>query len=182
MIQETAKKEQFRRDAMPHLDAIWQTATWLTEHEQDAEKLTEDIFQEAYNNWDDSIPSTTRKPWMFKVLIRVLLKSAALNFKTPVPDDTEDVYEPFPTDKIESLRAIPTDIIMGAVRNLPMENRLALILSIFQRFSYTEIANIIGVPKKGISLAIYRGYTQVQEELYKFVISGEARMPIAKCS
>jgi RNA polymerase sigma-70 factor, ECF subfamily len=182
MIQEMAKKEQFRRDAMPHLDAIWQTVTWLTEHEQDAEKLTEEVFNEAYNNWDDSISSGARKPWMFKVLIKILLKSAALNFKTPIPDDTNDAYELFPSNKIDALRAIPGDIITKAIRQLPMENRLTLVLSIFQRFNYAEIANIIGVPKKGISLAIYRSYVQVQEELFKFVMTDQAHLPLAKCS
>jgi RNA polymerase sigma-70 factor (ECF subfamily) len=182
MIQETAKKEQFKRDAMPHLDAIWQTVNWLTDHEQDAEKMTEEIFNEAYTNWDDSINDSARKAWMFKVLIKVLLKSAPFDFRTPVADNMDDAYEPFPSDKIESLRSIPGDIISLAIRNLPVENRLTIILSVYQKFSYTEIANIIGVPKKAISQAIYQGYFKIQEELYNFIMSENERLPFAKCS
>jgi RNA polymerase sigma-70 factor, ECF subfamily len=182
MIQEKAKKEQFNRDAMPHLDAIWQTVNWLFEFEQEAEKLTEDIFKEAYHFWDESISSANRKPWMFKILIKVLYKSMPFKFWTPALVDIDDEYEPLPSDKIDLLRSIPDEIVSRAIRNLPVENRLVIVLSFFQKLSYLEIANIIGISKNVVSMIMYMGCVRIREELFKYVMSGSTPLHFANAS
>ena len=182
MIQDTAKKEQFIRDAMPHLDAIWQTADWLFEIDQDAEKVTEDVFKEAYKLWDMSISETARKLWFFKILIRELHNKVTLSFRSRFMDDIDDESVSISTDKIESIKLIPGEIVSRAIRNLPVENRLVFILSFCQKFSYSEIANIIGVSKKVVSFAIYKGCKQIRKELTNYTMTSHTTVPFAKCS
>ena len=178
MAQENTKNDNFRREALPFLDPLWQTALWLTGNEPDAERLVEDAFIEAFRVWDESVSGANCKLLMFKIMIGKFLSRGKLSFQFPVPIKIDDNFFTFPIDKISNIQSIPGEIISKAIKRLTPENRLVFILSVFEKFTYPEIAEIIGVRRKIVRLRIYQGYTLIRKEILDYITAGSMSMSV----
>jgi hypothetical protein len=178
MDQEMIGNNNIRDEALQHLDSLWQTAYWFTDNERDAETLVINTYLEASKFWDNSIFMKACKTQMFKVLLKILFGKIKLNFRLQLPDNIENLYESFPSDKILELKAISRDIVTKAIRGLPIEIRLIMILSIFEQFSYQEIAVIIGSHKKTVRNNIYHGYMLLRQDIVNSFAVGESKLAI----
>jgi RNA polymerase sigma-70 factor (ECF subfamily) len=175
------QQEQFTREIMPFLDTIWQTAVWLVPDEHDAETLVENTFFEAFNKWNDVVYLSDRKNWIFKILLSVLRKKVKLSYHSQVRSNLME-KDMFPGAETLDIESISKEIITDAIRNLPMENRIIIVLSAFMKFKYLEIAEIIGISKKTVSICIYHGYTLIRSELLENAEFDNAKMSVAKVS
>ena len=178
MDQELIGNNDLRDEALQHLDALWQTAHWFTENERDAETLVINTYLEASKFWGNSIFVKACKTQMFKVLLKILFGKNKLNFRLQAPDNIENMFESFPSDKILELKAISGDIVTKAIRGLPIEIRLIMVLSIFEKFSYQEIAEIIGSHKKTVRNNIYHGYMLLRQDIVNSYSVGDSKIAI----
>jgi len=123
----------------------------------------EDIFQDAFLQVHLSIDTfdTDRrfKPWLFTIAankardyLRKRKRRPAMPLSAPVGDDAEgqtfiDLMEadlPMPSEKVE--REELSDRVATAVQLLPDHLREILLLAYFQKLSYNEIAEVLGIP------------------------------------
>jgi RNA polymerase sigma-70 factor (ECF subfamily) len=51
-VPETARSEQFERIVLPHLDAAYSLARWLTRNDQDAQDVTQEACLRAFRVFD----------------------------------------------------------------------------------------------------------------------------------
>ena len=49
---ETTSRERFEQEVIPHLDAAYNLARWLTHNEQDAQDVTQEAFLRAFRFFD----------------------------------------------------------------------------------------------------------------------------------
>jgi RNA polymerase sigma-70 factor, ECF subfamily len=169
-MEKTEKMSRFEAETLPYLQPLWQTAIYLTLNEQDAENLVEDTYIEAFKAWDESILQTGSKIKVFKILIKILAKNIKMNFRTQIGLTNEQ--ETFSSESISVLNVIPSNVIKEAIEKLPLEIRLVIILSNLERFSYSEIAEIIGIHRKIVRIKIYQGCRLIQQELIKYLAAG----------
>ena len=141
------EKKSISREALSHLDALWQTAQWLTTSAADAERIVEDTYLEADRNWDDSVTEANCRAWMFKTLVKVYSSHEKLDFLSHLTISGDISYKPFSAEKIQHIHAVPREIIAAAISRLPVENRLAIVLSLFEKFTYPEIADILDIQR-----------------------------------
>ncbi|HBZ00671.1 MAG TPA: hypothetical protein DEO84_05030 [candidate division Zixibacteria bacterium] len=179
MDQELIGNNDLRDEALQHLDSLWQTAHWFTDNERDAETLVINTYLEASKVWDNSIFMKACKTQMFRVLMKILFGKIKLNFRLQLPDNIENMFESFPSDKFFEFKAISGDIVTKAIRRLPIEIRLIMVLSIFEKFSYQEIAEIIGSHRKTVRNNIYHGYMLLRQEIVNSLVVGESKLTIA---
>jgi len=122
----------------------------------------EDVFQEAFVQVHLSIDTfdTSRrfKPWLFTIAankardyLRKRARRPAVPLSAPVGDadgqsfaDFMEADLPDPGDALQS--ADLADRVRKVVEELPDHLREILLLSYFQKFSYQEIADVLGIP------------------------------------
>jgi RNA polymerase sigma factor (sigma-70 family) len=178
MLRETMVNNKTRDEALLHLDALWQTAFWFLDNVHDAEELIMSTYIEASKYWNDTFSNEVCKTQMFKNLIRILFGKTRLNFRLHLTDNLENKSDPFASDKFLELEIISKDVIIEAIKRLPVEIRLVMVLSIFEKFSYQEIAEIIGVHKKTVRLNVYQGYLRLRRDIINSFTVNSSKLAI----
>src|ERR1044071_4244349 len=149
-----ASRSDFEREAMPHLPALYAAAVRLTRNERDAEDLVQDSLLRAYRFFDSFEPGTNCKAWLFRILTNVFC-----NRYREREREQEILNEAESSDAnveqflagIESGRDVETALlgrmvseeVERALREVPPDFRLAVILADLEDFSYKEIAEIM---------------------------------------
>ncbi|HBZ01391.1 MAG TPA: hypothetical protein DEO84_08755 [candidate division Zixibacteria bacterium] len=160
------QSDRFNQEAIPYLDLIWQVAVWMAPDEQLAEKLVEDTFLDAYRSWNGGSSEEDRKMTLLKILIGILRGNGNLKYRSNI-DQNISKEELFSSNQSPALKSISKESIAAAIRNLPLENRLLIVLSAFMQFKYSEIADITGNTYDTVSLYIYQGYSHIRREILK---------------
>ena len=161
-MRETQEDSDFGKAALMHIDSLWQTALWFTNNEFDAENLLISVYVEASACWAALLFNNECKTWLFKILIKKLFESNRSYHRAQFLGNFENEYETIPPESIDTLEVIPADMMGDAIRNLPLVNRLVIVLSIYGKFTYPEIADIIGVHRKVVRSKIHQGYVLTQ--------------------
>jgi RNA polymerase sigma-70 factor (ECF subfamily) len=67
-------------------------------------------------------------------------------------------------------RSIVDDKVFAAIKKLPEEYRLAVVLSDLEDLSYGEIAEVMGIPVGTVKSRLFRGRRQLQQQLYEYAL------------
>lgn len=131
---------------------------------QDAEDLTQEIFQKAYANMGSRKPHGTFKSWLFRIArnhtfdhIR-LRRPAALSI-----DDPDRAAEPSNVVSLHQQveRREELEWLVGAMGTLPERQRAALVMRELGGMSYDEIAESLATNREGVKQLIKRGRATV---------------------
>jgi len=142
------RAERFRRIMLPHMDAAYTLARYLTRDATAAEDVVQDAFLRAYRSFD-GWRGEAPKAWLLAI-VRNCFLSALASERTrawPVSDPdvcTEAIDERDP----EAILAKQSDAAMlrSTIEKLPEPFREALVLRELEDLSYKEIASITQVP------------------------------------
>ena len=178
MAQTTVWKNEFGEEALLYLDAVYHTALWLNENGRDTQDLVLDTYNEASRIQAGSPSKADCKIRIFKILMKELFGDARLSFRERLTDNLEDRYDSSPPVDISRIENIPCHIVAEAIKDLPIENRLVIILSNLQIFTYAEIAEIFDIHREDVRLKIYHGYNQIRRDLFDYVASTNIRLPV----
>jgi RNA polymerase sigma-70 factor (ECF subfamily) len=133
--------------AMPHLDAAYNLARWLSRSPADAEDIVQEAMLRAYRAFDGARPETV-KPWLMAIVrncFRDHLGRAAR--VQPVPDAVlaEHHYEG-PDPEMEAACSSDRRRLDELLARLPEDYRAVLVLREMEDMSYREIAQAAGIP------------------------------------
>lgn len=175
------KREEFEKTALVHLDLLYNSALQMTRNTQDADDLVQETFIKAFRFFDKFEKGTNCKAWLFKIMRNNFINSYRKKAKQPTQVDFGEVENTYITDvKREILSEgslldtarifenVMEDDVKKAVESLPMEFRIAIILSDIEDFSYQEIAEIMDCPIGTVRSRISRGRKFLQKRLYDF--------------
>lgn len=176
------KREEFERVALVHLDILYNTALRMTGNQPDAEDLIQETFLRAYRFFDKFTPGTNCKAWLFKIMKNSLINRFRKNARqrpTISFQETErsiGVEYNFPAQVYDreldpDLDALVEDDIKEALELLPMEFRMAVILSDISGFSYREIAEIMDCPIGTVRSRLSRARATLRKNLYQAAVS-----------
>ena len=139
-------RARFEQQILPHMDAAYNLARWLTRNDQDARDVTQEAALRAYRFLDGLRGEP--KPWFL-----TLVRNAAMTWlKANRPgelvgaDNAEDVLADPDTPETLAFRALDRRMLNEALAALPAHFREALILRELEDLSYKDIARITGVP------------------------------------
>jgi len=148
---------RFRELMLPHLDAAYNLARYLTSDASIAEDVVQEAFLRAFRSFETYRGGPPRA-WLFAILRncwrdrvgeqirreRVLVSDASLS------EAQSEAVAGIPADSDtpeESLaRAREVDTVRGVIAALPEPFRETLILREMEDMSYREIASVTGVP------------------------------------
>ncbi len=142
---------------MPHLDAAYNLARWLTGNSADAEDVVQEAYLRAYRYFDAWRGGNIRV-WLLTIVRNSFItwvkenRSGRLVFRADTPTDdtaaTEDTaWATAPRDP-ESLllERIDSQTLARLMQRLPAEYREVLLLREVEDLAYKEIAAVIDVP------------------------------------
>lgn len=184
-LPEAGDLENFEREALPHLDAVYRFARRLAGDEDAAEDLVQDTFYRAYRSWDQYTPGTRCKSWLFTICRNVFLRKRERRkrrdeiLSETAEEDPRDLSRENPvfaatqqTDpEGDFFRNIVDDTIIEAIDDLPEEYRMTVVLSDVEGLRYHEVAELLEIPVGTVKSRLYRGRRLLQEELYEYAVS-----------
>jgi len=168
---EPDRREEFEREALPHLDALYRTALRLTRDESDAEDLVQETYLRAWRSFEQFQPGTNLRAWLFKILTNAFINRYRKLEGQPATTSLETIEEHLlyeglagsdgtrtsPSAEEEALRQLPDEDVRRALESLPPQFRLAVLLADVEGFAYKEIAAITEVPIGTVMSRIARG-------------------------
>ena len=148
------RRRRFEAQALPHLDAAYSLARWLSRSATEADDIVQDAFLRAYRSFDD-LHGTDVKPWLLAIVRNCCWTAASRRARwvTGAPEGESDEAggglppEASAEDPLQaSIRAQEARALDTAIAALPADFREVLILREMEDLSYREIATAIGAP------------------------------------
>jgi len=147
------RNRRFELLAMPHLDAAFNLARWLTGNAADAEDVVQDAYLRALRYFD-SFRGGNFRVWLLTIVRNSFInwlkdnRAGRLVFEPMTADQEASAawIDPQPTPEAMLLDRIDRDALATLVAQLPAEYREVLILREIEDLSYKDIAEVTGVP------------------------------------
>ena len=170
-MREKSEQERFEEAVLPHLDAAYNLARWMTRDEHDAE----DVVQEAYcralrffagfrggdgRAWILAVVRHTGYTWLKRNKSRDL----ATSFDEEIHSGASDAMNP----EKRLLRMEDQQSVRQAVEELPLELREVVVLRELEGLSYKEIAAIAEIPLGTVMSRLARARERLHKRLSDF--------------
>ena len=134
---------------MPHLDAAFNLARWLTGNTADAEDVVQDAYLRAFR-YLDAFRGDNFRVWLLTIVRNSFLNWLKDNrtgrqLFQPIPADLEWT-DPAPSAEAMLLDRVDGETLGVLMAGLPAEYREVLILREIEELSYKDIATVTGIP------------------------------------
>jgi RNA polymerase sigma factor (sigma-70 family) len=162
----------FEEAVLPHLDAAYNLARWLTRNDQDAQDAVQEACLRAFRFFP-SFHGGDARAWLMKIVRNACytwlhanrpLQEAAEFDENLIPPDSS---APNPEEVL--LRDDSSTLVRKALENLPPNFREVLILRELEGMSYREIATITGIPAGTVMSSLSRGRDRLRQALISLI-------------
>jgi RNA polymerase sigma-70 factor (ECF subfamily) len=143
------RNRRFELLAMPHLDAAFNLARWLTGNTTDAEDVVQDAYLRAFR-YLDAFRGANFRVWLLTIVRNSFLdwlkdNRTGRQLFQPAPADPEWT-DPSPSPEAMLLDRVDSETLGALMAGLPAEYREVLILREIEDLSYKDIAAVTGIP------------------------------------
>lgn len=171
------RRESYEREALPHLQAVYNLSLRLCRNEKDAEDLAQDTFLRAYRFFHRFEPGTNIRAWLFRILKNLFLNKVQQKRPAqdpegmdrledlPAPSGWSWLAEPFPSPEKAALNSVTANQVEQAIDALPPDYKMVVTLALVEELSYKEIADILELPLGTVMSRLHRGRKILQRTL-----------------
>jgi RNA polymerase sigma factor (sigma-70 family) len=159
------KLSLFEQTVMPHLNAAYNLARWLTRNNQDAEDLVQEASLRAFRSFD-TFQGTDGRAWLLAVVRNTCFTWLRKRGDQPMAEFDEQLHSR--SDRAPDAEAVLLNrAALGSLNNcleaLPIEFRETIILRELEELPYKEISQIVGVPVGTVMSRLARGRKRLQD-------------------
>ncbi|MGE5430636.1 MAG: sigma-70 family RNA polymerase sigma factor [Syntrophomonadaceae bacterium] len=168
----------FEREALPHMNALYNFALRMTGNSDDADDLVQETLLKAFRFFDKFEKGTNCKAWLFRILKNSYINDYRKHSKEPSKVDYEDIenfYENIKSSDVKSDHLVDDvfnnlldDDISSAISSLPEDFRTVIILSDIEGFTYEEIADFVDCPIGTVRSRLHRARKMLYVRLNKY--------------
>ena len=153
----------FDQAVLPHLDAAYNLARWLTRDDQDAQDVVQEASLRAFKYWKGFSGRDCRS-WLLAIVRNTFYSWVRQRSVQPELTETGefDDVDDAPNPENLLLQNAGRDILKAALDDLPAEFREAIVLREMEGMSYKEIADIAGVPIGTVMSRLARARKRMQ--------------------
>jgi RNA polymerase sigma-70 factor (ECF subfamily) len=164
------KKERlasFEKLAIPYLDFIYRSAYRLCGNRSDAEDLSQETFQRAFEKFNQLRDASKIKSWLFMILRNSYLKKIEQEKKYVHIDVDLVSYNPQDAKNIgkEFFNKTLNGELQQAMDKLTEKYKTPVVLSYIGGYSYQEIADMLHIPIGTVMSRIARGKLFLKKEM-----------------
>jgi RNA polymerase sigma-70 factor (ECF subfamily) len=168
-LEEERLRLSLEQAILPHLDAAYSLARWLTATEQDAEDVVQEACLRAVRFFPGYQGGSARA-WLLSIVRRTSYtwrEKNRENEMTTIAFDEElhsagsEAIDP----EVLLLRQADREMIRQALQELPVEFREVIVLRELEQLSYKEVATVAEIPLGTVMSRLARGRQQLQQNL-----------------
>jgi RNA polymerase sigma factor (sigma-70 family) len=143
------KSGRFNQLVVPHLDAAYNYARWLTRNGPDAEDVAHEAMMRALQFFD-SFNREQVRPWLLTIVRNTfytwLKKNRPLELAEPLNDELTATGGDSADPREIAIVNADRRALAQAIERLPREYREPIVLREMEELSYHEIAEILEIP------------------------------------
>ena len=178
------EREKFANEAMEHLDHLYRVAFHLAKEPDEAHDLVQETYARGLGYYRQFVPGTHLKAWLTKILYNFFFdryhqtkRWVSVDDNPGGKDEASDNWErvsgenPGPESYI-LLKELSVKIT-DALKRLPEEFRMPIILVDMGDFSYAEAAEVLSCPLGTVRSRLFRGRKLLHQHLKNYVEAKE---------
>ena len=147
----------FEETVLPHLDAAFNYARWLTRDDADAEDVVQDACVRAMRYFS-SLRGDDARAWLFAIVrntwySRISRRGSVMEATSAADEPVDDGLDP--EARLLQLRTV--ERVRAAIEQLPVDFREVIVLREIEGMSYKEIAAVVRVPIGTVMSRLARG-------------------------
>ena len=169
---------RFERLVLPHLDAAYNLARWLTRDAHDAEDVVQDACVRALK-YEASLHGSDGRAWFLTIVRHAFYDWCERNRPAEIVRDdgaaidaAVDIASPGPEEA--ALRNDASQRLADAVAQLPPGFREVVILREMEELSYKDIARVVDIPIGTVMSRLARARSLLQRSPLLRAIAGRA--------
>ncbi len=158
----------FEQALLPHLDAAYNLARWLTRDEDAAQ----DVVQEAYLRalrFFGGFQGGDGRPWLLAIVRNTchdwLRRRGTSDETTPFDEEIHSGDAPRETPESLLIERASREALERALAALPVAWREVIVLRELEGLSYRQIAEVAGVPVGTVMSRLARARARLQREM-----------------
>lgn len=169
---------------MLYFDHLYRVAVHLTKEPDQAHDLVQETYARALSRYEQFAPGTHLKAWLTKILhnlffdrYREAKRWVSVEENKAGKDEKSDYWQRIPAEnpgpESNILREELSNKISDAIKKLPEEFRMLIILVDMEDFSYAEAAEILSCPLGTVRSRLSRGRELLHRYLKDYVSTKE---------
>ena len=185
LIERLKAKDQrvFQYFVNEYKDKLFSLAMGFVHDSFTAEDIVQDVFIKLWQNIDSWQPGNARlSTWLYKVTVNHSLNKVRSSKKTSnvvdmnqfvreaddgtveiqIPDQARDPHQQLENKEL-------AELLRRAINNLPRKQRIAFVLSKYQKMSSREIAEIMELSVSNVDVIIHRAKKNLQKQILKLM-------------
>jgi len=172
--------KDFEREAIPHMDALYNFAFKMTGDSDDANDLVQETYMRAFRFFDKFEKGTNCKAWLFRIMKNTFINVYRKESKSPEKVDYEEIenfYENIKASNTDDAHLekdiydnLLDDELTEAISNLPEDFRTVIILCDIEGFTYEEIADFVDAPVETVRSRLHRARKMLFTKLHSYAI------------
>lgn len=170
--------DRFKALVLPHLDAAYNLARWLTRNAHDAEDVVQDACVRALKYFG-SLEGGDGRGWFLKIVRNAFYDWVGRNRPAEiVHDENEAVDAAVDHAAVDpeqaAVRNSELRALSEAVAALPLQYREVLVLREIEELSYKEIAQVADIPIGTVMSRLARARGLLQRSPLLHAVAGQA--------
>ena len=169
-MQEQNQFARFEQIVLPHLDAAYNLARWLTRNEQDAEDVVQEACMRAFKFVGGFYGGDSRA-WMLTIVRNTCYTWLRHNRAHELTTSFDEAIHAIECDTLNPetllLHNADRQILKQALEALPVEFREVVVLRELEGLSYKEIGAIADIPLGTVMSRLARARRRLQHDLAK---------------
>ena len=160
--------ERFEQAILPHLDAAYNLARWLTRNEQDAQDMVQEASLRAFKFFDGYRGGDARA-WLLTTVRNTCYTWLPQNRRgqamTPFDEGIHTVDEDSLNPSSLVLKNADMEMLQRSLEQLPDEFREVIVLRDLEELSYKQIAEVTNVPLGTVMSRLARARARLKQIL-----------------
>jgi RNA polymerase sigma factor (sigma-70 family) len=165
---EQSKLARFEQIILPHLDAAYNLARWLTRNEHDAEDMVQEAYLRAFKFFN-AFRGVDGRAWLLTIVRNTcytwLQQNRAHEITTMFDEEIHSVDSDASNPATLALQSPDQQILREALDELPVEFREVVVLRDLEGFSYKEISDIVNIPAGTVMSRLARARERLKQFL-----------------
>ena len=177
-IDARAVHSEFEREALPHMDILYNYAVRMTGNPDDADDLVQETYMKAYRFWDKYEKGTNIRAWLFRIVKNSYINRYRKETREPDTVDYENIQNFYHVIRDESTDSndlqekifggLLDDDVSRALESLSEDFRTVVILCDIEGLTYEEIAEFIDCPIGTVRSRLHRGRKMLRAKLFDY--------------
>jgi RNA polymerase sigma-70 factor (ECF subfamily) len=167
-LKEREKQARFEQTILPHLDAAYNLARWLTRNQHDAEDVAQEACLRAFKFFDNFRGGDSRV-WLLTILRNTCYtwlqqnrpREAISSFDEKIHTPDSDASNPATL----ALQSANDQMLRQSLEELSTEFREIVVLRDLEGLSYKEIGDIAGIPLGTVMSRLARARERLKQLL-----------------